>query len=211
MKHSDAGFSLVEVLLVIVIMGIIAVFAIPGATHAVYNYRLHSDASNLAAQLNITRYRATSQYSPYSLTLAFDSTVGRYSMTMQRLCGNHTPTSDCGTATAGCSAHYASYANEGGAEYISQTDSFTATNPGGTVFPGSITAASTPPSGSVATFYFNTRGMPVGCDGLPVSNGGAVAYISSSQVAITDAVVVSVAGLVSIYQWDPGSSQWIRR
>jgi prepilin-type N-terminal cleavage/methylation domain-containing protein len=203
MKHNDAGFSMVELLIVIMIIGIIAAFAIPQATKAVYSYRVHADAARLAAQLNITRFRATSQYSPYSLTL--NAATLPNSMSVQRLCGSNT--TGCGTTTPTCTSQsYTSYQTEGGPQYISQGDSFSTTNPG-TVLPGSITAA----SAATTTFFFNTRGMPVDCNGLPVSSGGAVVYISSSQVAVNDAVVISVAGLVATYQWDPATSQWRRR
>jgi prepilin-type N-terminal cleavage/methylation domain-containing protein len=203
MKHNDAGFSMVELLIVIVIAGIVAAFAIPQATQAVYSYRIHADAARLVAQLNITRFRATSQYTPYSLTL--DSSTTPNSMILHRLCGSNT--SGCGSTTVTCtSQYYTSYNTEGGPQYISLNDTFSTTNPG-TVLPGPITAA----AAATKTFYFNTRGMPVDCNGLPVSNGGAVIYVSSSKVAVNDAVVISVAGLVATYQWDSGTSQWVRR
>ncbi len=204
MKHSEAGFSMVELMVVILVMGIIAAFAIPQATRAVYSYRVHSDAARLAAQLNITRFRATSQYTPYSLAL--DTATFPNSMNLNRLCG--TNTSGCGSTTGTCtSQYYTSYQTEGGPQYISEGDTFSTTNPGGSVMPGSITSA----SAATTTFFFNTRGMPVDCNGLPVSNGGAVVYVSSSKVAVTDAVVISVAGLVATYQWNPAFSQWVRR
>lgn len=204
MKH-NAGFSMVELLIVILIMAIVAAFAIPGATQAVYSYRIHSDAARLAAQLNVTRFRATSQYSPYSLTL----NPGTYpnSMTLNRLCGANDPAS-CGATTTSCTSQfYTSYQTEGGPQYISNGDSFTTTNPGGTVLPGAITSS----SAVATTFYFNTRGMPVDCNGQPVGNGGKVIYVTSSKVKVTDAVVITVAGMVATYQWNSATSKWDRR
>lgn len=74
MKQKNQGFSLLEILVVIAIVGIIAAFALPSALTFVKGYRLHANASAIAAQLNVTRFRATSQYTPYRLSI--DTSAG---------------------------------------------------------------------------------------------------------------------------------------
>lgn len=201
MSQRDSGFSMLELLVVILIMGVIVAMAIPGAITAVKAYRLHSDAGAVSAQMNVTRFRATSQNAPYRLNLITSTTPQTY--TMERLCGN-TPSS----VDSNCTSAYSSFSIpqiEGGTLYLSSADSFTTTNPGGSTLPGSITGGS-----ATTVFYFNTRGMPVTSTGSPVPNGGSVIYVTNN-VNLTDAIVVSVGGRISIYQWSPSTSAWTSR
>ncbi len=196
------GFTIMELLIVVLIIGIIVAFAIPQALTAVKAYRLHSDAAALAAQLNVTRFRATSQNTPYRLAIATSVTPNTYQV--ERLCGTTLSTVD-----SACTSNYAPRTNpvEGGALPINIGNSFTTTNPGGTTtYPGTITSA----GATATTFYFNTRGMPVDSSGNPLSNGGAVIYVTNNA-NLTDAVVVTMGGRISTYQWKPSTSTWMSR
>jgi prepilin-type N-terminal cleavage/methylation domain-containing protein len=62
MKQKNQGFSMLELLVVIAIIGVIAAFALPSALTFVKGYRLHATRLAIAAQLNVTRFRSTSQY-----------------------------------------------------------------------------------------------------------------------------------------------------
>lgn len=192
---------MLELLVVVLVMAIVTAIAIPQALTAVKGYRLHSDASAVASQLNVTRFRATSQNTPYRLNIDTSTTPNTFAM--ERLCGS-TPVS----TDSNCSAAYQPRTNgiEAGQQTVSYGDSFTTTNPGGTTsYPGTITG------GAAATvFYFNTRGMPVNNTGNPLSNGGSVIYVTS-RINLTDAVVVSVGGRIAVYQWNPSTSTWVSR
>ena len=205
MVDRDQGFSLGEVLIVILIMGIITALAIPQAYSALKAYRLHADASAIAAQLNVTRFRATSQFAPYRLNLISTSTPNTY--TMERLNGNATSNNDanCTSSTNAAYFPYSTPSIEGGSQYLATDDKFATTNPGGGTYPGTITGG-TPP----ARIYFNTRGMPVNCDGSPIANGGVVVYVKNPD-NLTDAVVVSVGGRIAQYQWSSTQNKWITR
>ncbi len=182
-------------------MAIVTAFTIPQALTAVKGYRLHADAAAVASQLNVTRFRATSQNTPYRLNIETSTTPN--SFTMERLCGNTPAATD-----SNCTSGYQPRTNgiEAGRQVVSYGDSFTTTNPGGTTsYPGTITG------GAAATvFYFNTRGMPVNNSGNPLSNGGTAIYVTS-RVNLTDAVVVSVGGRIAVYQWNPSTSAWSSR
>lgn len=186
------------------VAAIIIAVAIPQVLAALKGYRLHGDASAIGAQLNVTRFRAASQYTPYRMNIIKGTSPPSFNM--ERLCGTDT---DCLGPVAPCAQAYMPYLQadiESGTQYLSPGDSFTTANPGGAVLPPSLGGTGT---GSTA-FYFNTRGLPVDCTGTPLSNGGAAIYIKNRD-NLTDAVVVTVGGRISIYAWSPNGNSWVTR
>jgi prepilin-type N-terminal cleavage/methylation domain-containing protein len=203
-RRTDRGFSLVELLIVVMVAAIISAIAIPQVLAALKAYRLHGNASAISAQLNVARFRATSQYSPYRMNVIAGTTPPTFSM--ERLCGTDT---DCQPPAGPCLQSYAPYLQadiESGAQYLSSGISFTTTNPGGAVLPPSLGGTG---AGSTV-FYFNTRGLPVDCSGTTLANGGAVIYLKNSS-NLTDAVVVSVGGRIGVYSWSPQGNSWVAR
>lgn len=182
MKQKNQGFSLLEILVVIAIVGIIAAFALPSALTFVKGYRLHANASAIAAQLNVTRFRATSQYTPYRLSI--DTSAGTSSR--QRL-----------------STSYASPQSEEslpldrGVRFLSACP--VSAKPG--TIGSSVTAAS-------AAVYFNTRGLPVDSGGITYNNN--VIYLANDN-NLYDAVTVSLGGKVTIWNYNAGTSAWVSR
>lgn len=200
MPKKDSGFSMLELLLVMLVLVIIIAIALPQALTAVKGYRLHSDAAAVASQLNVARFRATSQYTPYSLSID----VANSQFSMQRLCG---PTLSSVDSNCTGSAYLPRSTTQPDSITLplATQDSFTTTNPGGTTYPGTITGGS-----ASTTFYFNTRGMPVDSSGNPVSNGGSVIYLKNTN-NLTDAAVVSVGGRITLYNWSPSTTTWVAR
>jgi len=47
-------------------------------------------------------------------------------------------------------------------------------------------------------------------NGDPLGNGGAVVYLHNQQ-NLVDAVTVSIGGAVTVWNWDAGSSSWMKR
>jgi hypothetical protein len=89
-------------------------------------------------------------------------------------------------------------------------DSVASCRPSGvTVFPGGITADAAGCPDPVQ-IYFNTRGLPVGNTGSPLTNGGAILYLSN-QNNLIDAVTISIGGRVAVWNWDPGTVRWFMR
>ena len=181
------GFTMIELLIVMIVIGIISVFAVPQGMIAVRGYRLHSSTSAVAAQLSLTRFRATSQFAPYRLNF----TSGQRTFTMQRLTSSYAvPTGP--------------EESEEEPHFTSDGITFLATNPGSSK-PEPVTVD----TGATAV-YFNTRGVPVDSVGDPVTNGGYAMYLTNED-DLYDAITISIGGRVSLWSWDPIGSSWNRR
>lgn len=205
MRTRSLGFSMMEILVVLMLMGIIVAIALPGTLSALKGYRLHSDATSVASYLNVVRMKAASQFKPYRLIV--NTAAGTY--TMEKLCGD-TPS----TADANCTGTYSPYQEfsapvyEGGTQYVSQGNTFSSCRPSFTTsYPGTITGD---PTGCPSTvyMYFNTRGSPVDNQGNPLGNGGAVLYVRN-QNNLVDAITVALGGRVSVSSWS--GSAWVVR
>jgi type IV fimbrial biogenesis protein FimT len=204
MVKPDSGFSMMELLMAVLIMGIIAAFALPSAITSVRNYRLHADATALASYMNVARMRAASQFAPYRLTV--NIAAGTY--IYEKLCGT-TPSS----VDSACTSPYASFTTpqtEIGYQVIMQQNHLGSCRPSGiTVYPGTITADPNPCPDPLH-FYFNTRGLPVDNAGSPLSNGGQAVYLWN-QNELHDAVTVSLGGRVAVWNWNKGTTAWTMR
>jgi prepilin-type N-terminal cleavage/methylation domain-containing protein len=182
MPKKNTGFSMLELLIVIAIIGVIAAFALPSAINFVKAYKLHADASAIASQLNVTRFRATSQYTPYRLHVTAASGLFR----MDRLGTDYT--SSYTEISLG----------------LSQGDSFLTSCPV-SVKPGTI-----PSSFSTAStdIYFNTRGLPVDSSKTPTDNN--VIYLKN-QNNLYDAITVSLGGRITVWGYSTTTSTWVAR
>lgn len=188
-KCLSRGFTLLEMLVVVLIIGTIAALAIPQAMIAVRGYQLHGSASGLAAQISVTRFRATSQFTPYRLNIL----IGSRDYQMQRL------TTAYAVPTGGDP-------QESLTQVLSRGVSYLATNPGTPQRPGTIIN-----DAGTTAIYFNTRGVPVTATGSPVTNGGYAVYLQNED-NLYDAVTITIGGRIAVWSWQPGSpGAWVRR
>lgn len=206
----DAGLTLIEVMIVVMLAATVLGMALPSASNAVKSYRLNADISDVAGMLNAARMRASSQYAPYRLDI--NTTQGTYEV--EKLCGN-TPASGPG-GDANCAGTYPAYQPfsnpkyEMGTQNAARGDSLSSCRPNGiAVYPDTITADA-PGCPPTLQIYFNTRGAPVDQTGSPVGNGGTVLY-ATNQNQMTEAVTVSPGGRVATWFWKASSSQWSLR
>lgn len=203
---------MLETMTVLLVMGIVIAVALPYALNALRGYRLHAEASDLAAMLNLARMKAASQYAPYRL----DASPGAGTYVLERLCGN-TPSSGAGS-DPNCTSAYNPFTapnyDSSGTQYVAPGNKLVSCLPLGlSTYPGAITAS---PAGCPSAspdplqLYFNTRGSPVDNTGSPLANGGAALYVQNQNNAV-DAVTVSVGGRVAVWNWDVKSSAWYLR
>ncbi len=182
MAKKDSGFSLVELIIVVSIIIVLAAIAIPNFTSMMKGYRLHADASAIASQLNATRLRATSQFTPCRLVLSV--TAG--SFTRERLATDYSSPTP---------------------EQVSYLSTGITRLPGDPVSakPGNVSLSF---SGASAAIYFNTRGLPVDSSGSPTPN--SVFYLQN-QDGLYDAVTVSLGGQISVWTYSTVAVAWTRR
>jgi prepilin-type N-terminal cleavage/methylation domain-containing protein len=213
MTNQDSGFSTLELLVVISILGVVAALALPGTNNALKSYRLHSDASAVVSYLNVTRMRAASQYAPYAFDVDPSPIPPTY--VIEKL--SSTPYNPLSPSSTGSYASLSPPVYEQGTQYASIGTSFSACRPTGvSAYPGSVTADPGSCTGPFQ-FCFNTRGLPVLCTttggnppGSPLTNGGATLYLTG-QNGMIDAVTIAVGGGVQLWNWSPGAAKWYLR
>ena len=210
-NRKSAGFSMIEVLVTLAILGVIAALALPQAVNSLQAYRLHSTTSGLSGFLNIARMRAASQYRPYGFDI--NNTATPVSYVIEKLTQvAYNPLSPAAVTYASLSPQQW---DDSGFQYFSDNNTTASIcKPAGiTPFPGPITAD---PSSCTGPFQicFNTRGLPVQCAsgtaGAALTNGGIAIYIQNQQ-GLTDAVTIATGGAVQVWNWDSVGAQWYLR
>lgn len=214
MVEREKGFSMLELLSALLIMGVIAAMALPTAITAVKNYRLHSDATALASFLNVVRMKGASQFAPYRLVIQESAIGGTGTYAMEKLCGI-TPS----TVDINCTSPYQPFTTRQfdltGTQYLAAGNSMTGCRPTGVGSAPISTingdqSSSTPPCSTQLYFYFNTRGLPVDNSGNPLANGGDVVYIQNPD-GLKDAITISLGGRVATWNWSPTAATWMMR
>jgi prepilin-type N-terminal cleavage/methylation domain-containing protein len=218
MRPKNTGFSMLELMVVILILMIIAAIAIPQAWTAIKIYKLHSDATSVSSMLNVARMEAASNYAPFRLVV----NVAAGSYWDEHLCGNVSSTTD-----SNCTSAYMPFSTTNippllvrpkivsGTQYLSSGNSFASCLPSVVTaghYPGELSAnpSGCPTNPDPFYIYFNTRGSPVDNSGNPLTNGGAAIYFTNRDNEV-DAVTVAIGGGVAIYNWDKVAGAWEKR
>ena len=186
MISSDSrGFSLVELLMVVGIMGVLAVIAVPMSSNTLKYLKLSGDARDLANATAVTKMRAAARFTQARLYLDLGGRTF-YIQTFDKTAGT--------------------WNTEGGATSLSNTVTF-GYGPIATAPPNTQTTigqavqcmntAPTPaPIANTACIIFNSRGIPVDTTGSPI--GTDAVYVTDGTAVY--GITVAATGFIRTWQ-----------
>ncbi|HXZ80842.1 MAG TPA: prepilin-type N-terminal cleavage/methylation domain-containing protein [Terriglobales bacterium] len=194
----SAGFSLVEMMTVVVIIVIIGAVAIPFLIHVMAAYRMSSAAKSLAFELNMTRVRAASKFNLARLS-----------------CDNTSAPASCKIELCNVQAGNGLCDNTASPAWISDGEALPL--PANVYFGfGSISKTPTAALSANAETYqivFNSRGLPVDITGAKqIPKPDYALYIRDAANPNNDdatyAVTVAASGAVSVWQYSSANNAW---
>jgi len=206
--RSQRGFSLIELLIVVLIALIIVGFAVPQFTEALRNYRIAGDARNIKSEILLAKMRAAARFTRSRVRADFNARTFQTEI-WNKVASTWDPVAIGGPQFLSQGVNY-------GVASMTAPPTDDDDNPTQTVFgqapPCRNGAAGAPGGGGViaqtACIHFNSRGFPVDAGGAAEPEGAL--YIASGGVV--QGVTVSINGIARIWRGDTSStSYWIRR
>jgi prepilin-type N-terminal cleavage/methylation domain-containing protein len=194
-SRPDAGFTILELLMVVAVIGIIGAFAVPMFGRTMAAFRLTGDARSLSNAMAVAKIRAAANFS--RVRLYVDLVEGTH----------HLETLDR-------SVDPDHWTIEGGSTYLSPFVSFayspvTAPPPNTQAVIGQAPPCTTDdgdPIANTACIMFNSRGTPVDASGAPTAEGAL--YISDGTAVFT--TVVAATGMIRLWRTLPTATpSWV--
>lgn len=211
-RRTDSGFSLIEVLVVIVILGVVAAMAVPMWQRMQKNARLNGDAHNIGEALSIAKMRAGAAFT-YSRVFLFTGTdktqyfrVDTWNTTANGGVGCWVPDGipNPGTGTTNCITTSATTRYEtnlstgvsaGFGSVTSVPSSFVTTVAQANPCMGGGTSALTGSQiANTSCIVFNSRGFPTASGGFYITDGARVYGMVSNSMGLMHSYVTSDNG-----------------
>lgn len=195
--RSESGFTLVETLVVVALIGVVSAIAVPMFGNAIANFRVTGDARSASNAIAVAKMRAASNFSRVRLYVDLSGRT------------HHLETLDKTTTPA-------HWTIEGGSTYLSSGVSFSygvvSTPPPFTQTTISQAPLCTTDAGvtiaGTACVMFNSRGVPVDSTGAPTSSDAIYVTDGTAIYAIT----VAATGMVRSWRTQPTSTpSWVLR
>jgi prepilin-type N-terminal cleavage/methylation domain-containing protein len=185
-RRRRAGFSLVELVVVLGISSVVLAIAVPAMAPAVGGYRLNSVAHDVTYQLSVAKLRAASAFT--RARLYCDLSARTYRIEIWNRTGTPGWVTEGGTQTLAGAVGF-SYANASTPPPNTQ---------GSVAFAAGCRDNSNDLIANTSCVTFNSRGIPIDSTGAPV--GGSALYVSDGSAVY--AATVSATGLTQLW-WTP--------
>jgi prepilin-type N-terminal cleavage/methylation domain-containing protein len=198
-RGGDRGYSLIEIMLVVGLIGVISAVAVPMMNNTLGNFRLSGDARGLTNAISLTRMQAASNFTKTRLYV--DSSLKSY----------HTEI--CQKAGLTCT-----WVSQGGDKFLSSSTqesySFGAvtTPPLNTQAaigqaPPCLNAAGNP-IGNTYCIVFNSRGIPINSTDSPY--GDNALYLTDGTAVY--GVTVSITSAIRLWRTNPTATpSWVQQ
>ncbi len=188
LRHKAAGFTIIETLFVVGLIGILSAIAVPSLNRTVASLRLTGDARSVTNAIAVAKIRAASKFTRVRLYVD----LGDHSHHLQTLDRSTTPPS---------------WVDEGGETQLSTLVEFDY-GPVGTPPPNSQAAITQAvpcvdddgdPIANSACITFNSRGVPVDTTGAPTAEGAL--YVSDGTAVY--GVTAAASGMIRLWRTFP--------
>lgn len=186
MFDREDGFSLLEILLVLAIMGVLAAMAVPMSGNAVRYVRISGDARDISNALAVTKMRAAAKFTKARLMVDL-SANSYYVQTFDKTLGAWA--AETGTTSL---SPYVSF----GYGSVTTPPSDTQTSIG----QSACYDTASPPAtiGNTACVVFNSRGIPILGDSTGAPTGNYALYINDGTFVY--GVTVAATGFIRTWR-----------
>jgi prepilin-type N-terminal cleavage/methylation domain-containing protein len=187
MSRTERGFSLIEILLVLAIMGVLAAMAVPMSGNAVKYIRISGDARNISNALAATKMRAAAKFTKARLFVDLSSNT-YYIQTYDKTAGSWTTESGTTPLSTSVSFGFGSVGSP-------PSDTQTAINQAGACY---NTASPSVTIASSACVVFNSRGIPIVGTSSASPTGDDALYINDGTFVY--GVTVAATGFIRTWR-----------
>jgi len=189
-SRSESGFTILETLFVVALIGIISAIAVPQLSNSLAYFRLSGDARSVSNAVAVAKMRAASNF---SRTRLYVSLSGKW---------HRIETADGASPPA--------WTAETGQTYLSTNSNFSygvvgsaPPNTQGTIGQAAACKDNTGTAvANTACVIFNSRGVPIDSSGGSTNNG---AFYVTDGTAVY-AVTVAATGMIRVWKTNPTST-----
>jgi prepilin-type N-terminal cleavage/methylation domain-containing protein len=189
----QSGFTILETLFVLGIIGVIGAIAVPQLTNSIAYFRISGDARSVSNAIAVTKMRAASNFSKTRLYVDLNGKSHRVEK-----------------ADTSTPPHWTS---DGGTTYLSNSTSFSygvvgtpPPNTQGTI--GQAAACKNDAGADIANtacVIFNSRGVPIDSSGVSTSTDAVYVTDGASVYGVT----IAATGMIRLWQTRPvATPQW---